>query len=203
MSTREPTIEFWFDLASMYSYLSAMRIEAMAASAEVTVRWEPFLLGPIFEAFGWSSSPFVLQKEKGQYVWRDLERHCRKYGLPWLRPSVFPQNTVQPVRMALHGARQQWGPAFVKEMMLRNWARDEDISASGSVLAALESLGLPAASIVGEAQAPANKPRLRAQVERARSLGIFGAPMFFVGGEMFWGNDRLEDALEAARRCSA
>ena len=162
------------------------------------MRWEPFLLGPIFDDFGWNSSPFVLQKEKGAYVWRDLERQCRKYGLPWKKPSVFPQNTVNPVRVALIGAREPWGPAFCKEMMLRNWARDEDVSAPESVTAALEAIGLPAASILARAQDPANKPRLRAQVERARSLKIFGAPMFFVRGEMFWGNDRLDDALELA-----
>jgi 2-hydroxychromene-2-carboxylate isomerase len=199
MSTGRPTIEFWFDLASMYSYLSAMRIEELATRAGVAVRWEPFLLGPIFEGFGWNSSPFVLQKEKGAYVWKDLERQCQKYGLPWKKPSVFPQNTVIPLRVALFGVGEPWGAAFCRKMMLRNWARNEDISSAESVTAALESLGLPAASILARAQDPMNKPRLRAQVERACTLGIFGAPMFFVRGEMFWGNDRLEDALELAR----
>jgi 2-hydroxychromene-2-carboxylate isomerase len=199
MSAALPTVEIWFDLASMYSYLSVMRIEELAASAGVQVQWEPFLLGPIFESFGWNSSPFILQKEKGEYMWKDLPRQCRKYGLPWKRPSVFPRNTVLPVRVALHGAHQSWGPAFAKEMMLRNWERDEDISGEASVRSALESVGLPAASVLAEAQAPQNKPRLRAQVERARGKKIFGAPTFFVRGEMFWGNDRLEDALEAAR----
>jgi 2-hydroxychromene-2-carboxylate isomerase len=199
VSTPLPTIEIWFDLASMYSYLSVMRIEALAASAGVQVQWEPFLLGPIFESFGWNSSPFVLQKEKGEYMWKDLPRECRKYGLPWRRPSVFPRNTVLPVRVALHGAREPWGPAFAKETMLRNWERDEDISSEPSVRSALESLGLPAEKVLAEAQSPENKPRLRAQVERARGLRIFGAPTFFARGEMFWGNDRLEDALDAAR----
>ena len=76
---------------------------------------------------------------------------------------------------------------------------DEDIASAETVGAVLGSLGLPAASLLGEVQQATNKPRLRAQVERARALGIFGAPTFFVRGEMFWGNDRLEDALEAAR----
>jgi 2-hydroxychromene-2-carboxylate isomerase len=195
MSSEQPTIEFWFDLASMYSYLSVMRIDALAQRAGVAVRWEPVLLGPIFEAFGWKSSPFVVQQEKGDYVWKDLDRQCRKYNLPWKRPSVFPQNTVLPVRVALHGALEPWGPAFCKELMLRNWARDEDISSVESVTAALESLGLPAPSILAQVQDPVNKPKLRAQVDRARGLKIFGAPTFFVRGEMFWGNDRLEDAL--------
>ena len=199
MRAEQPTIELWFDLASNYSYLTVMRIEGLAERAGVVVRWEPLLLGPIFEAFGWKSSPFVLQKEKGTYVWRDMERQCRKYGLPWRKPSVFPQNTVLPIRVALHGAGAPWGPAFCRAMMLRNWANDEDIASAGSVGAVLGSLGLPAASLLAESQEGTNKPRLRAQVERARALGIFGAPTFFVRGEMFWGNDRLEDALDYAR----
>src|SRR5262249_9311203 len=165
----------------------------------VAVRWEPFLLGPIFESFGWDSSPFVLQKEKGEYVWRDLERQCRKYGLPWRRPSVFPRNTVLPIRVALQGAREAWGPAFAKEVMLRNWGQDEDVSTEPSVTSALTSLGLPAASILADTLSPENRPKLRAQVERARGLRTVGAPMFFARGEMFWGNDRLEEAVEAAR----
>jgi 2-hydroxychromene-2-carboxylate isomerase len=199
VSTSLPALEIWFDLASMYSYLSVMRIEGLAASAGVQLQWEPFLLGPIFESFGWNSSPFVLQKEKGEYMWRDLPRQCRKYGLPWRRPSVFPRNTVLPVRIALHGAREAWGPAFAREMMLRAWERDEDISGEASVGSALASIGLPAEEVLADAHSPVNKPRLRAQIERARGLKIFGAPMFLVRGEMFWGNDRLEDALEAAR----
>ena len=101
--------------------------------------------------------------------------------------------------MALHGAREPWGPAFAQEMMLRNWERDEDISSEACVRSALESLGLPAASVLANATSPQNKPRLRAQVEDARKRRIFGAPTFFARGGMFWGNDRLEDALEAAQ----
>jgi 2-hydroxychromene-2-carboxylate isomerase len=141
----------------------------------VVVRWEPFLLGPIFEAFGWKSSPFVLQKEKGAYVWKDMERQCRKYGLPWRKPSVFPQNTVLPMRVALHGAGAPWGPPFCRAMMLRNWGTDEDIASAESVRAVLGSLGLPAASLLAEVQEATNKPRLRAQVERARARDLRGA----------------------------
>jgi 2-hydroxychromene-2-carboxylate isomerase len=199
MTSERPTIAFWFDLASMYSYLSAMRIEERATLAGVAVRWEPFLLGPIFEDFGWSSSPFVHQEQKGAYVWRDMERQCRKYGLPWRKPSVFPRNTVLPIRVALHGADAPWGPAFVREMMLRAWERDEDVSTPETVASALASIALPPASVLAEAQSRENRPRLRAQVERARELRIFGAPTFFARGEMFWGNDRLDEALETAR----
>jgi 2-hydroxychromene-2-carboxylate isomerase len=199
MSGDRPTLEMWFDLASNYSYLTLMRIGDLAERAGVTVRWEPFLLGPIFEAFGWKSSPFVLQKEKGAYVWKDMERQARKYGVPWKKPLRFPQNTVLPMRVALLGRDEPWMPPFARAMARANFAEDRDISTAATVSEVLESLGLPAAAILARAQSPEEKPRLRAQVQRAQALGIFGAPTFFARGEMYWGNDRLEEALEMAR----
>ena len=192
-------MELWFDLASNYSYLTLMRIDALAEQAGVSVRWEPFLLGPIFESFGWKSSPFVLQKEKGAYVWKDMERQAAKYGLPWHKPARFPQNTVLPVRVALLARDEPWMHPFCRAMARANFAEDRDISTVETVTEVLESLALPAAEILARVQSPQERPRLRAQVERARQLSIFGAPTFFVRGEMYWGNDRLEDALEAAR----
>ena len=193
-------MDLWFDLASNYSYLTLMRIDALAEQAGVSVRWEPFLLGPVFEAFGWKSSPFVLQKEKGAYVWKDMERQAAKYGLPWKKPARFPQNTVLPVRVALSGRDAPWVRPFCRALSRANFAEDRDISTVEAVRDVLASLGPRADEILARAQSVEEKPRLRAQVQRAQALGIFGAPTFFVDGEMYWGNDRLEEALEAARR---
>jgi len=193
-------IEFWFDFGSNYSYLSALRIEHVAREAGVAVCWQPFLLGPIFASFGWSTSPFVLQPQKGAYVWDDMRRQCAKYGFPWRRPSVFPRNSVFATRIALHGAPEPWIGDFVKAIMRANFAHDEDIASEGTVVEALRALALPAATIVAACQSEANKPKLREQTERAKQLGIFGAPTFFVGDQMFWGNDRLDDAIAFASR---
>jgi len=198
MSARRPVMEFWFDLASNYSYLTLMRIEELAARSGVDVRWEPFLLGPIFESFGWDSSPFVLQQQKGAYVWKDMERQARKYGLHFQKPSRFPQNTVLPMRVALLGRADGWIRPYCRALSRANFAEDRDISTAEAITEVLDSLGLPATELLARSRSPEEKPRLRAQVERAQSLGIFGAPTFFVGGEMYWGNDRLEDALAAA-----
>jgi 2-hydroxychromene-2-carboxylate isomerase len=198
MTGEPPVLELWFDLASNYSYLTLLRIDALAEQAGVTVRWEPFLLGPVFEAFGWKSSPFILQKEKGAYVWKDMERQAAKYGLPWRKPSRFPQNSVLPVRVALLGRGEPWMPPFCRAMACANFAEDRDISTTEAVTEVLEALALPASSILARIQTPEERPKLRAQVQRAQGLGIFGAPTFFVRGEMYWGNDRLEDALRAA-----
>ncbi|MGY6159573.1 DsbA family protein [Paraburkholderia strydomiana] len=189
-------IEFWFDFGSNYSYLSVMRIEAEAAARGVSVDWLPFLLGPIFRALGFDNSPFVLQKEKGAYVWKDMERQCRKYGIALTRPSVFPRAALLALRVALLGAEREWIAAYCREIMQQNFVHDRDIGSIEVVSEALAKLGLPAQQIVAEAQSDANKLRLREQTEAAASKGIFGAPTFFVGDEMFWGNDRLEDALD-------
>jgi 2-hydroxychromene-2-carboxylate isomerase len=192
-------LEFWFDFGSNYSYLSVMRIRELARSADVSVRWRPFLLGPIFKSFGWESSPFVLQKEKGAYMWQDMLRQCQKYGIAWQRPSQFPRHSLLPLRVALYGAEQPWMAQFCERVMLQNFSADQDINAESSVVDILDSLDLDAAAIIEAAQSEDNKLRLRQRTEQAKALGIFGAPTFFVDGEMFWGNDRLDDAIALAR----
>ncbi|MCB1928619.1 MAG: 2-hydroxychromene-2-carboxylate isomerase [Rhodocyclaceae bacterium] len=196
----KPTIEFWFDFGSNYSYISTMRIEAAASRSGLQVRWRPFLLGPIFRSFGWESSPFVLQAAKGEYVWKDMVRECRKAGIAWRKPSVFPRPAVLPLRVALVGAGQTWIGAYCRRMMALNFAEDRDIDSVETVAEVLHGLGLEAGEILAAAQSDANKRRLREQTEAAKALRIFGAPTFLVGDEMFWGNDRLDDAIAEALR---
>jgi 2-hydroxychromene-2-carboxylate isomerase len=199
-----PDIEIWFEFASNYSYLSVMRIEEAAARLGLVLAWKPFLLGPIFRALGMETSPFVLQKEKGAYVWQDMVRQCRKYGLPWAQPSTFPRLGVLPLRIALVGAEEPWMGAFCRRVMALNFAQDRDINDEAPLAEILTELGLPAPDILVTACSAPVKERLRAQTEEARCRGLFGAPSFFVGADMFWGDDRLDDALALAvsRRAS-
>ena len=191
-----PEIEFWFEFGSNYSYLSVMRIEDAARRLGVCVAWKPFLLGPIFRALGMENSPFVLQKVKGAYVQQDMTRLCRKYGLsPWVKASVFPRLGVLPSRIVLLGAEQAWVGAFCRKVMELNFALDQDINHPEQMAPILSALGLPSSDILERAQSEPIKTRLRKQTDDARARGIFGAPTFFVGTEMFWGNDRLDDAL--------
>ena len=193
---RRPVLEFWYDFASTYSYLSAMRIEALAEAAEVDVRWRPFLLGPIFAAQGWTSSPFNLYPAKGRAMWRDLEREAGRLGLPFKRPSPFPQNSLMAARIGLFGADEPWAPAFTRAVFRAEFAEGRSIADAPTIHAILLDLGLDAGSVTRSAQGDANKTRLKAITEEARSRGIFGAPTFFSeDGELFWGNDRLEQAL--------
>jgi 2-hydroxychromene-2-carboxylate isomerase len=187
-------LEFWFDFASNYSYLSIMRMRRLAPDGVV---WRPFLLGPIFKDAGWENSPFVLQKNKGDYVWQDMPRQCVKYGLPWRQPSAFPRNSLLAARIGVLCEEQPWMLEFCERVMLANFADDRDIGSEAVMTDILSALGQDAATILRAAQSDDNKARLRARTEQARAKCIFGAPTFFSGDAMFWGNDRLEDALNS------
>ena len=194
---RTPRLEFWFEFASTYSYLSACRVEAAAERAGVAVSWEPFLLGPIFAQQGWEDSPFNVYPAKGRYMWRDVERLCAKHGVPFVRPSAFPRSGLLAARVAslARATSEPWLPDFSRSVFRANFAEDREIGDVAEVASLLDSLGLAGSRLVEQAQAPENKQRLRQQTRRATDLGIFGAPSFVVDGELFWGNDRLEDAL--------
>lgn len=191
-------IECWFDFASNYSYLSVMRIEHLASERGVTVAWRPFLLGPIFQTLGWNNSPFVLQEAKGRYVWQDMPRQCQKYGLPWRQPSQFPRRQLLPTRVALLVEDQSWIGTYCRRVMQMNFAQDRDIDNPGAVAEALSGLAVSPTALIDQASEAATKQRLRQRTEEAQARGIFGAPTFLVGPSMYWGNDRLDDALEAA-----
>jgi len=188
-------LEFWFEFASTYSYPAAMRVEALAAERGVSLVWRAFLLGPIFREQGWSDSPFNLYPVKGRYMWRDLSRICGAAGLPFHRPSIFPQNGLVAARIACWFADEPWIPTFVRAVYVANFADGEDISDPAVLAACLERAGQPASSVLGRADQADAKDKLRAQTAEAGRRGIFGAPSFLAGNELFWGNDRLEDAI--------
>jgi 2-hydroxychromene-2-carboxylate isomerase len=199
--TGRPTLDFWFEFASTYSYPAAMRIAPLADASGVTVRWRPFLLGPIFKAQGWDNSPFNLYPAKGRYMWRDLERICGAVDLPFVQPSPFPQNALLAARVAVAGLAQDWGEDFCRALYRAEFGEGCNIGESATVSAVLQTLGVDVAAVMQQAQADAIKGALRAQTEEAQRLGIFGAPSFVTAdGELFWGNDRLEAALAWAKR---
>jgi len=188
-------VEFWFEFASTYSYPAAMRIEALTRPAGVQVTWRPFLLGPIFAAQGWHDSPFNIYAAKGRYMWRDLARTCARLGLPFRRPTDFPRTGLLAARVATAAADAAWLPAFVRGIYHANFVDDRDIAQPAVVESVLAALGIDAATWLREAASEAVKQRLRTATDQAMERGIFGAPMLRVGDELFWGNDRLEEAI--------
>lgn len=194
-----PTLDFWYEFASTYSYLSAMRVEDTARAAGVAVRWRPFLLGPIFSANGWMTSPFNLYPAKGRYMVRDIERIAGSRGLVFRLPDPFPQNGLLAARLALIGADKGWGPAFTRAVYDAEFAKSQDISRTETLSPLLADLGLDATALLERAAGAEVKARLRAQTDEAQSRAIFGAPSFTVGSELFWGDDRFDDAIALAR----
>ena len=197
----KPTLDFWFEFASTYSYPAAMRISPLAEAAGVAVRWRPFMLGPIFKEQGWTTSPFNLFPAKGRNMWRDLERTCGTLGLPFVRPTPFPQNTLLAARVALVGLAEPWGEDYCRAIYRAEFAEGRTVEETETIAGVLTSLGLDASAVLDRAQSNENRSQLRAHTEEAQKLGIFGSPSFVTAdGELFWGNDRLEAALNWARR---
>ncbi len=198
MSAR--AVEFWFDFASTYSYPAAMTLRQAATAHGVEVIWRPFLLGPIFGDFGWTDSPFNLNPVKGRYMWRDLERLCDAAGLRFQRPPGFPQRSVEAAKIALAGVQEDWGEAFIRAVFHAQFAEGRDIAQLTTLERALhETMGrhpdVMATRLRQILEAPSE---LRARTEEARDRGIFGAPTYFAGTEMFWGYDRQDAALDWA-----
>jgi 2-hydroxychromene-2-carboxylate isomerase len=194
-----PEAEFWYEFASSYSYPAAMRVEALAAERGVALAWRPFLLGPLFAAQGWRDSPFNLYPAKGRYMWRDLERICGALGLPLKRPDPFPQNSLLAARVALaldDAAR----PAFSRAVYRAEFGEGRPIDAPATLGALLAEIGVAPEPLLARAAEDANKAALKAQTARAMALGLPGAPCLTTAdGEVFWGNDRLEQGLDWAR----
>jgi 2-hydroxychromene-2-carboxylate isomerase len=191
-----PALDFWFDFASTYSYPAAMRIAPLAATAGVTVRFRPFLLGPIFKAQGWDTSPFNLYPAKGRYMWRDLERLCARLNLPFCQPDTFPQPSLLAARVALVGLAHRWGEDFCRAVFRAEFGEANRIDDLATIARLTARFGVDPGDVLAEAQSEPVKTRLRDETQTAQQLGIFGAPTFVTAdGELFWGNDRLEQAL--------
>ena len=195
------SIDFWYEFASTYSYPAAMRIERRAKAEGMTMRWRPFLLGPIFGAQGWNDSPFNIYPAKGRYMWRDLERICAKQNLPLkLPPFRFPQNSLKAARIALVLDESIHIAEFSRDVYTANFAEQKDISDDETLARILKGLDLDPAAIFAAANAPENKAKLKTQTDEAMACGIFGAPSFTIKEELFWGDDRLDDAIAWALR---
>ncbi|GAC1631929.1 MAG: 2-hydroxychromene-2-carboxylate isomerase [Nevskia sp.] len=183
------TIEFFWDAASPYTYLASTRIEALAARTGATVSWRPFLLGKVFEATA-NRAPATIPA-KGRHLFQDIQFWARHYGVPLVFPKVFPVNSVAALRAGLAADLAGKGGDYARAVMKAYWADGLDISQPEAIVAAAAAAGLDGAVLLAQTQEAAIKDRLRANTEEAVQRGAFGAPTFFVGRQMFWGNDRL------------
>jgi 2-hydroxychromene-2-carboxylate isomerase len=197
-----PKLEFWYDFASTYSYLSAMRIEELGQTQGIEILWRPFLLGPIFKAQGWDTSPFSIFVNKGRYMVRDMERIAAERDLPFkLVLAHFPGHSLAAARIGIIGAEEGWAGEFTRALYRLQFQDGQNIADPLVLSQALRTAGQDPDAMLARIRQQAVKDALRAQTEIASTFGIFGAPTFVTeDGEMFWGDDRLEQALAWSSR---
>jgi len=192
-------IEFWFSIGSTYSYLTVMRLDAYATLQGLEIVWRPFNVREIM--IEQNNIPFANKPVKSAYMWRDIERRATRYGLPIKVPAPYPLEQLPLAnQIAILGMEEDWGRRYVMETY-RLWFQEglpagEDPNLSRS----LEAVGQDPEDVLARAQTSEMEAALAAATDEARQAGIFGAPSFIVDGELFWGDDRVHDALAWARR---
>lgn len=188
--------EFFYDFTSPYSYLASTRVPDLSARTGAEARWRPFLLGGVLKAVG-SSAP-IENPAKARYMLADLERWSRRLGVTLRWPATFPVPTILALRCALAADRQGKVVSFSQAAFRAVWVDGRDLALPETVAALGDEVGLDGKALV--ASAPDHKAALIQQTQEAIDRGAFGAPTFFVGGEMFLGNDRMDFLEEALRR---
>jgi 2-hydroxychromene-2-carboxylate isomerase len=194
-------IDFWFTMGSTYSYLSVMRLEALERSTGVSFRWRPFHLLVILQEM--KHVPFADKPAKCGYMWRDIERRAAMYGIPASVPAPYPaKQSVAANLVAIVGMREGWGADFVRAAYRRWLQLGQETGSEPNISNSLHDIGQEPGRVLALADSTDTKDALTAETEAAKALGIFGSPTFAIGRELFWGDDRLEDAIRWYRRGS-
>jgi len=191
------TFEFWFDFGSTATYLAWTQLPALEAATGAKAIWKPMLLGAVFQAAG-NQSPANIPA-KGKYIFADFARFARRYGVTLNRNPYFPINTLLLMRIAI--VMQIKGDArfleYCKAVFNAIWV--ESLNMTDPVVAAevIGRAGFDAQALIALASEQSTKDALKAATQAAVDRGIFGAPTFFVGEQMFWGQDRMDFVKEA------
>jgi len=188
-------LDFFFFYGSTYTYLTVMRIEQAAARAGVEARWRPFNVREIM--LEQNNIPFRDKPVKMSYMWRDVERRANGYGIPFARIPTYP---VDPEslgnRVGVLAAMEGWCPEYTKAAYRAWFLEDKPPGDPEHLPSILSALGKDPEAVVSRADSQEIRDTYEAETDVARKMGIFGSPTFAVGDEIFWGDDRLEDALE-------
>jgi 2-hydroxychromene-2-carboxylate isomerase len=191
------TFEFFFDLASPYSYLASTRLEGIESRTGAKARLVPITLGGLRKSTGHQMPP----AQQLKYMAEDTSRWAHKYGVPMQIPKAFPVSTISALRAVIAAAREGKADRAMHALFRVYWGDGEDISDAKVIEAALQKAGLDGKRLVEATQKQEIKDELRKNTDLALARGVFGVPMIFVGERSFWGNDRLE-FVEAALRNS-
>jgi len=195
------TIEFLFDFGSPTTYLAYKRLPKVAGRTGAKVEYVPILLGAVFKATG-NASPAMVPA-KGQWMGIDMGRFAQRHGIPFQRNPHFPINTLHLMRGAtgLRGDRRF--EAYVREVFDAMWREPKNLGDPAELVPVLERAGVSPDEFRALTGREDVKDRLKATTEQAVARGCFGAPTFFVGGEFFFGQDRLDFVEEALLREAA
>jgi len=191
------TVEFYFDVGSPAAYLAWTVLPRICAQAGARIDYRPMLLGGVFQATG-NHSPMTVPA-KGRYMMGDLERFARRYDAPFSHNPFFPINTLTLMRMltALQMRGDARMPACADAIYRAIWVDGRNMNDADVVAQVLQSAGFDPAQLLAQASSPEVKERLKAVTQDAVARGVFGAPTFFVGSHMYWGQDRLDFVKEA------
>ncbi|HSV44197.1 MAG TPA: 2-hydroxychromene-2-carboxylate isomerase [Ramlibacter sp.] len=196
MST-DKTVEFYFDVGSPAAYLAWTQMPRIAAETGAAIDYRPMLLGGVFQATG-NQSPMMVPA-KGKYMIDDLQRYARRYGVPFRRNPYFPINTLTLMRGATGVQLRE--PlrllAYVDAVFRAIWVDGKNMNEPAEVGAVLQAAGFDPQALLALAGDAQVKERLKAVTQQAVERGVFGAPAFFIGGQLYWGQDRLDFVKEA------
>ncbi len=191
-------IDLWVTMGSTYTYLTLMRLGPIEASTGIRFRLRPFNLRAIFDAAGYF--PFPAGSPKTTYMWRDIERRAAAYGIPIRVPAPYPaKNSTLTNWITLLGLEEGWGREFVLAAYRRWFQLGEETGSDEHVAASLRDIGQEPQRVLDLVQGEHLQQLWRDETGRAREVGVFGSPTFIANGELFWGDDRLEDAVSWCR----
>lgn len=188
------SIDFWLSIGSTYTYLTVMRLPEIERKTGVTFRWRPFSVRTIMQEM--KNVPFSTKPIKAAYMWRDIERRAAAYELPVQVPAPYPLAEFDLAnRVAVLGAREGWCEEYTRATYARWFQQGQPAGSEPNLSKSLLEIGQDPQRVIAEANSDEIGEAYAAATNEARSLNIFGAPSFVVGDEVFWGDDRLDDAI--------
>lgn len=194
-----PGIDFWYSIGSTYSYLAVMRLADVGRSSGIAFHWRPFNVRHVM--IEQNNIPFKDKPVKMAYMWRDIERRAERYGLHPRIPAPYPlQGLVLANQVAVLGAEEGWCEAYTTATYRRWFEAGQPAGEDPNLRQSLEEIGQNPDRVVNAAKTERIANALAKSTADAMQLGVFGSPTFVVAGEVFWGDDRLEDALLWAKR---
>jgi 2-hydroxychromene-2-carboxylate isomerase len=192
------SLDFFLFLGSTYTYLAVNRAERLAAREGITLRWRPFSARHLM--IEQNNRPFIGKPVKLSYMWRDLERRALRHGVPFVSIPGYPIDSDELAnRVATIAASEGWCPEFAKAAYAAWFIDNQDPGNTATLDGILRKLNRSPAELIARANGNEIRDRYAAETEVARSMGIFGSPTFAYGTEIFWGDDRLEDAIDWSR----